>query len=529
MTNQHIPPSIFNDVIGPAMRGPSSSHCAAFARIGLTARNLINKNLESITVVYDPNGAIASTHESQGTDMGFLSGLLGYLPTDDRLKDYKNQFKKSGIQYQLKYQSITVDNPNICQMTLRNQKEEINLLAISTGGGMFEITAINDFKISITGDCFETLIFANEENDIPLDAFENDENIISIETIKNKSNKKLYQIKSQSELPKQLLTSIQDKYPNISIKTNPLILPVKTPKNLSVPFITCSEMLDYNQGRGHTLSELAIIYESARGNLEQSQIISKMTELIQLMINSILKNLKGNQFEDRVLGYQSGKYVNEVEKKSLLDIGILNLMIPYITAMMEAKSSLDVVVAAPTAGACAGLPGAVIGAAHSMELSEKKMTEAMLAAGMIGVFIAEKSTFAAEVGGCQAECGSGSGMAAAALVSLAGGTTEQAVAAASMAMQNVMGLICDPVANRVEVPCLGKNVLAATNAVANANMAMAGYDQVIPLDEVILATEKVGRNIPRECRCTALGGLSITKTSKEIEKKLASGNASNFE
>jgi L-serine dehydratase len=187
------------------------------------------------------------------------------------------------------------------------------------------------------------------------------------------------------------------------------------------------------------------------------------------------------------------------------------------------------VVAAPTAGACAGLPGAVIGAAHNMGLSERKMTETMLAAGMMGVFIAEKSIFAAEVGSCQAECGSGPGMAAAALVSLAGGTTEQSVAATSMAMQNVMELICNPVANRVEVPCLGKNVLAASNAVANANMAMAGYDQVIPLDEVIQATEKVGRSIPRECRCTVLGGLSITQTSKEIEEKLVLGNTSNFE
>ena len=529
MTTQHVPPSIFNDVIGPAMRGPSSSHCAAFARIGLTARNLMGKTLNAIEVIYDPSGAIATTHETQGTDMGLLSGLLGFLPTDDRLKDYKNEFSKSGIQYYLKYQEINVDNPNICKLTLSNSAEKISLLAVSTGGGMFEITTINDFKVSIKGDCFETLIIVDEEVDINLDTFDSDENIISIETIKNNKNKRLHQIKSQTALSKNLLASIQDVYPNVYIKTNPLILPVQTPKNLSVPFTTCSEMLEYNQGKDHKLSELAIIYESARGNLEQSLVFSKMTELIQLMISSILKNLKGNQFEDRVLGYQSGKYVDELKKKSLLDIGILNLMIPYITAMMEAKSSLDVVVAAPTAGACAGLPGAVIGAAHSMGLSERKMTEAMLAAGMIGVFIAEKSTFAAEVGGCQAECGSGSGMAAAALVSLAGGTTEQSVAAASMAMQNVMGLICDPVANRVEVPCLGKNVLAASNAVANANMAMAGYDQVIPLDEVIQATEKVGRSIPRECRCTALGGLSITETSQEIEKKLALRNSSNFE
>jgi len=127
----------------------------------------------------------------------------------------------------------------------------------------------------------------------------------------------------------------------------------------------------------------------------------------------------------------------------------------------------------------------------------------MLAAGMIGVFISTFSTFAAEVAGCQAECGAGSGMAAAAVVTLMGGTTENAVAAASMALQNSLGMICDPVADRVEVPCLGKNVMAASNAVSCANMALAGYDPVIPLDEVIHTMDTVGKRIPCEFRCTA--------------------------
>jgi L-serine dehydratase len=149
------------------------------------------------------------------------------------------------------------------------------------------------------------------------------------------------------------------------------------------------------------------------------------------------------------------------------------------------------------------------------------MTRALLAAGMIGVFISAHATFAAELCGCLAECGSGSGMAAAALVALAGGSARQAVDAASMAIQNVLGMICDPVANRVEVPCLGRNVLAASNALACANMTLAGYDAVIPLDEVIETMGRVGKSLPMELRCTALGGLSITPTSKAIEKTLS--------
>jgi len=212
----------------------------------------------------------------------------------------------------------------------------------------------------------------------------------------------------------------------------------------------------------------------------------------------------------------------QMEKKNLLDGGLLNQIVLYVTAMMEVKSSMGVIVAAPTAGACGALPGTSLGAATALGLSEDEAAKGMLAAGMIGVFIAAHSTFAAEVGGCQAECGAGSGMAAAALVTLARGHTRQAVAAASMALQNVLGMVCDPVANRVEVPCLGKNVLAASNALSCANMALADFDPVIPLDEVIETMDKVGRSIPSELRCTALGGLSITKASKEIEKRLRS-------
>ncbi len=140
---------------------------------------------------------------------------------------------------------------------------------------------------------------------------------------------------------------------------------------------------------------------------------------------------------------------------------------------------------------------------------------------LIGIFIAAHSTFAAEVGGCQAEGGSASGMTAAALISIMNGTTEQATSAASMAIQNMLGLICDPVANRVEVPCLGKNVMAASNALCCANMSLSNFETVIPLDEVIDTMNKVGDSLPSELCCTALGGLSITKTSKEIERRLA--------
>jgi len=187
---------------------------------------------------------------------------------------------------------------------------------------------------------------------------------------------------------------------------------------------------------------------------------------------------------------------------------------------MEMKSSMGIIVAAPTAGSCGAMPGAVLAIADAVGADEEDRARALLVAGLIGVFIARDATFAAEEGGCMAECGSGSAMAAAAIVHLAGGSKEHQLAAASSALQNCFGMVCDPIANRVEAPCLGKNVMAASNALSCANMALAGYQHLIPFDEVVLAMNKVAHQIPRELRCTNLGGLSITPTAGNIAKNL---------
>jgi L-serine dehydratase len=158
--------------------------------------------------------------------------------------------------------------------------------------------------------------------------------------------------------------------------------------------------------------------------------------------------------------------------------------------------------------------------AHELNCSESNIVRAMLAAGLIGIFILNDATFSAELAGCQAECGAASAMTAAALVTLKNGNMANALDSASMALQNSLGMICDPVANRVEVPCLGKNILAAGNALSCANMALAGYQAVIPLNEVIIAMKEVGESLPRELRCTALGGLSKTHMAKTIEENL---------
>jgi L-serine dehydratase len=257
-----------------------------------------------------------------------------------------------------------------------------------------------------------------------------------------------------------------------------------------------------------------------RGNISPEQVIEKMKSIFRIMGNAIETGLKGTEYKDRILGSQSPLFKKSFDTNQLIEGDVLNKTIMYVSAIMEVKSSMGVIVAAPTAGSCGGLPGVIFGTAHCTNKNEEAITKAMLSAGLIGVFITAHATFAAEVGGCMAETGSGGGMAAAALVEMKGGSVDQSIAAASLALQNSLGIICDPIGNRVEAPCLGRNVMAATNAISCANMALSNYEHLIPLDEVIETMKAVGDQIHHTLRCTNLGGLSITNTAKKIEALL---------
>ena len=512
-------PSILNEVLGPVMRGPSSSHCAAALRIGRLARDLMDGQLEQVLVEFDAHGALATTHASQGSDMGLCGGLLGWEAWDERLAGAVEALRAAGIAFQVRVVELGASHPNTYKLTMTNAAGCHEMVALSTGGGMIEVIAIDGAAVSLRGDYHELLFYLDagaEELAQDLARWVEADAIL----VHRGKGVRLVEVKSERPLPSSILARAKAAYDLRAARRLDPVLPVLSRRDMQVPYLTCEGMLAYDAGRDLPLWELALHYESARGNLDPEEVMARVCELVRIMQASIRRGLQGTVYADRILGPQAGAFQERMAAGRLLDAGLLNRMILYVTAIMEVKSAMGAIVAAPTAGACGALPGACIGAAEAMGLSVDEMATALLAAGAIGVLIAARATFSAEVGGCQAECGAGSGMAAAALVTLAGGTARQALAAASMALQNVLGMICDPVAARVEVPCLGKNVMAASNALACANMAMAGYDPVIPLDEVIEAMDRVGVALPRELCCTALGGLSITPTSRAIEERL---------
>ena len=520
-------PSIFNDVIGPVMRGPSSSHCAAAVRIGRLARDLMGGEISEVLVEFHPDGSLATTHESQGSDMGLFGGLLGWDAAHERLVDSAEFLRQEGIRVDLRITDFPAFHPNTYRITLKNGETEHRMTALSTGGGIIRVVEVDGAALSIAGDFHETLIFLDPEDggaskirgltDRLRGQLEADEVLLH-----PAGEGSILQIRTQCSPSVETLRGLLRGHRVSETRTLAPVLPVQSRKGMAVPFLSASELLAYDEGRNLNLAEMAIRYESERGGISNEEVLERMKEIVGIMERSVEIGIAGTEFRDRILPPQTGGFRDHLEGGKLLDAGVLNRVILYVSAIMEVKSSMGVVVAAPTAGSCGALAGTVVGFGHALGLTSEEMARALLAAGLVGVFITAGSTFAAEVCGCQAECGAGSGMAAAALVTMAGGSAELALGAASMALQNTLGLICDPVANRVEVPCLGRNVLAVSNALACANMALAGFDPVIPLDETIQAMDEVGKSMPHELRCTALGGLSVTETSQRIQRNLES-------
>jgi L-serine dehydratase len=513
-------PSIFNDVIGPVMRGPSSSHCAASNRIGLIAKDLIGGKIDNVMIEYDENGSLATTHETQGVDIGLFAGFLGWDITDERLLNSRSALVQAGIDHQIKIHDFKATHPNTYRITLTNEKASVSLDALSTGGGIIKITAINQIPVNIYGDCYEMLLFSVSPQEKVVQYIREEFPECSI-LVHQSQNLILTEVKSIKAFEFENESKLIQYFDTLTIRQIKPVLPILSSPDIKVPFESVVSGLAFAENQQLNPWELAVAYESARGNISTKTVIEKMGRLVAIIKKSIEQGLAGTSYSDRLLGYQCGQFQEKMKTGQLIECGVINQMILYITALMEVKSAFGIIVAAPTAGSCGALPGSVIAAQDFFGYSDEETIRAMLVAGLIGVFIAKDSTFAAELAGCQAECGAASGMAAAAFTYLNGGSVKQCFDAASLALQNVFGMTCDPVANRVEVPCLGKNILAGTNALTATNMILAGYDAVIPLQETIMAFDQVGRSLPRSLRCTGLGGLTITETSKKLETALA--------
>lgn len=270
-----------------------------------------------------------------------------------------------------------------------------------------------------------------------------------------------------------------------------------------------------------SVAEVVLKSEMSLCEVDEAAVYTELAGRWQVMSSAAHKALK--QPQQMAVGLISGQAEKQhnyaLQKEGFMGKAV-NLAMAMAFSGSEVNASMGRICAAPTAGACGVLPAVLITAAEQTDATEQELLDALLVASGVGAIIMQNATVSGAEGGCQAECGTAAAMAAAAVVTLAGGTPDMLGNAVSISLMNCMGLVCDPVAGLVQLPCSFRNASQAVNALASADMALAGQQSVIPPDQVVEAMYRVGKKLPLELRETALGGIATTPAAKAIAKQL---------
>lgn len=286
-------------------------------------------------------------------------------------------------------------------------------------------------------------------------------------------------------------------------------------------FYTIEELVNQaDQEFGDNVAELMIATEIEMTGRSREDIITIMSRNLEVMKESVQKGLTPTKSISGLTGGDALKMEHYIQEgKTLADTTVLTA-VRNAMAVNELNAKMGLVCATPTAGSAGCLPAVLATAIDKLNLSEKEQLEFLFTAGAFGLVIGNNASISGAEGGCQAEVGSASAMSAAALVKAAGGTAHQASQAIAFVIKNLLGLICDPVAGLVEVPCVKRNALGASFALVAADMALADIESQIPVDEVIDAMYQVGSAMPTAFRETAEGGLAATPTGRRYSKEI---------
>ena len=269
------------------------------------------------------------------------------------------------------------------------------------------------------------------------------------------------------------------------------------------------------EASGKSMQEFLIEYNSKELECSKEELLAKMEAMLVVIKESIDFGLTGVRSHSGLTGGAAKRLLEASEQKqfnNILGDKVKDAMV-YAMAVAEANAAMGRIVAAPTAGASGVLPGVFFALKKHYNLSDQVLAEGLVVAGGIGLVIADRASLAGATGGCQAECGSAAAMAAGAAVAMLGGSPSQIGHAVSIVFKNVLGLVCDPVAGLVEVPCIKRNGSCALQALAAAELALAGIESFIPADEAIDAMKSVGDSLPCALKETAGGGMATTPTA----------------
>ena len=508
---------IFNHVIGPVMRGPSSSHTAAAFHIGAMARSLLGAAPVRAEIAFDTDGSYGVCYRRQGADLTFAMGLLGWPITDERFPEALRAAAAAGLDIAFAVRKLDgADHPNAVDIRLVSaDRRELAARANSIGGGAVEFVRLGGWPVHFTGDAWEVAVEADcDATPEAIDILSEDGAVMGDAARQDREGASLVCVRRREPLPpdaRSRLASLR------GVRRVWAAEPVFFVQCGAPLFASAGEMAALARERHLSLGRVALEYEAALLGLTTAQVLAEALRRLDVMIRSVERGLDPSLTGMQLLGPSAGK-VYAAEAAGRLAVGGLHTRAAArALAAMHVNGSMGVVCAAPTGGSAGVLPAVLATLVAEKGLGRERAALALLAAGAVGVVVANRATFAAEVAGCQVEIGAAGAMAAAAVVDAAGGSADQAADAAAISFQNTMGSVCDLVQGIVEIPCHTRNAVAASSALVCADLVLGGYANPVPLDETIDAVFAVGKMLPDALRCTALGGLAAAPAARAMK------------
>ena len=502
------------DIIGPAMIGPSSSHTAGACRIGQLARAVFMaledaghfQKIEKFEIKLF--GSFRDTGPGHGTHIALGAGLKGLPPDSPKLKSEGDieVLLSNGIVWRDKrvipFEGFVAATPEEDKRYIRQQGDCINIAEVTatTDNGLFTVAGFS------TGGGIVEMRFINNTRLVPSISGKRDL-WIGAPPLASKLSLAHEPMKGKCGKIARIYTS-------------------RAPRDeLTLVFNTFDEALEYAKDTRKSLLTIALELESKLQGSSEKEIFATMTELWNIMKESVQEGLANSERSQMGLsGGDSTKLRAYLERQKFTSFHALASL--YALASAETNAHMGRIVACPTAGACGIIPGVLLAwyellakeGKDPKEL-ERKIVEALLVAAFIGMIFYDDIPTAGATLGCQAEIGIGAAMAAAAVVHLNDGTPEDVVHGAILTIKNCMGLVCDPVAGLVEVPCIKRNAMFSNFAITAADMALAGIRSQIPPDQVVLAVKEVGEHMSTDYKETAHGGLAATLNGKDISRR----------
>jgi L-serine dehydratase len=479
------------------------------------ARTLLGAVPASAVLAFDPAGSYARTYDVQGADRAFAMGFMARALTDVSFFTALPDAAAAGFELRFEVRALDrPDHPNTVDMSLTAPGgRTLRLMGRSVGGGEVEITWLEGWPVLFNGTAWELLIETDSADaDRVVSALSGDVCLLGRPSVLRRDDSPRVAVMARRSAPLSPAARAGIAGPAAAVRVLESA-PVYFVQTGSAQFTSAAEMVALAGDRRVSLGTLALEYEATLLGLTPDTIVAEMLRRYDVMEASARQGLEPAFGGMQLLSPTAGSIFRAEAARSLSLGGPHTRAAARAMAVMHVDAAMGVVCAAPTGGSAGTIPGAMVTLAEERHLTREQIALSMLASGAIGVIVAQRATFAAEVAGCQVEIGASGAMAAAAVVDAVGGSAAQACHAAAIGFQNTMGLVCDPVQGMVEIPCHTRNAAAAASAFVVADLVLGGYANPIPLDETIDAVYAVGRAMSTDLLCTAQGGLAVTPSA----------------